>query len=83
MSEQIAVRFPSSTLQQLDELVRSGRFASRAEGVRAAVDRLVEQWRQEQIDGAIVAGYTRHPQSDNDVAAAEVSAIRSIAEEPW
>ncbi|MEX2586992.1 MAG: ribbon-helix-helix domain-containing protein [Actinomycetota bacterium] len=83
MSEQIAVRLPSSTLRQLDELVRSGSFASRAEGVRTAVDRLVEQWRQEQIDAAIVAGYTRHPQTNDEVAAAEITAIRSIAEEPW
>lgn len=83
MSEQIAVRLPSSTLRQLDELVRSGRYASRAEGVRAAVDALLEQCRREQLDASIISGYTRHPQTDEELAAAEIAAIRSIGDEPW
>jgi len=83
MSEQIAVRLPDQLAQRLDELVRSGRFDSKADAVRAAINDLVEAERRRVIGDRIAEGYRRLPQSDEEVVAAEAAAARSIAEEPW
>jgi Arc/MetJ-type ribon-helix-helix transcriptional regulator len=83
MSEQIAVRLPDRLAQRLDELVRSGRFDSRADAVRRAIQDLVESERRRQVGERIAEGYRRMPQTDEDVAAAAAAAARSIAEEPW
>lgn len=83
MSEQIAVRLPAATAHELDELVRAGDFPTRADAVRAAISRLLEESRRQRIEAAIVEGYLRVPQTDEELAAAEAAAIRSIGEEPW
>lgn len=83
MSEQIAVRLPDDLAGRLDEAVRSGAFPSRAEAVRVAIDELLDGLRRRQVGAAIVEGYRRQPQTDEDVEAAEAAAIRSIDEEPW
>lgn len=83
MSEQIAVRLPDDLAARLDEAVRSGAFPSRAEAVRVAIDELLDGLRRRQVGAAIVEGYRRQPQTDEDVEAAEAAAIRSIDEEPW
>src|SRR5207248_9502472 len=68
---------------QLGELVSSGRFPSKAEAVRSAIERLVEAARRRDIGERIADGYRRSPQSLEEVAAATEAAIRSIHEEPW
>jgi Arc/MetJ-type ribon-helix-helix transcriptional regulator len=83
MSEQIAVRLSDDLARRLDEAVRSGAFPSRAEAVRVAIDELLDGLRRRQVGAAIVEGYRRQPQTDEDVEAAEAAAIRSIDEEPW
>jgi Arc/MetJ-type ribon-helix-helix transcriptional regulator len=70
-------------VRQLDALVASGAFATRAEVVRAAVDRLVKTIEEEAIDRAIIEGYTRIPPTEDELRWAEAAARRSIAEEPW
>ena len=67
----------------LDELVASGRFATRAEAVRAAIEGLLDAERRRQIGQRIVEGYTAIPQTDAEVASATQAAIASIEEEPW
>jgi len=83
MSEQIAVRLPERLLEALDGLVTNGRYRSRADAVRGAVERLVDSERRGAIGSAIAGGYRRQPQTDDEVAAAEAAALRSIREEPW
>ena len=83
MSEQIAVRLADGQVAFLDELVAAGRFASRAEAVRSAIDALADAERRRSIGAEIVAGYTRTPQTDEELAGAEAAALASIAEEPW
>lgn len=67
----------------LDEMVASGRFETKAEAVRAAIQSMVEAERRREIGQRVVDGYRRVPQTDDEVAAATDAAIRSIREEPW
>ena len=83
MSEQLAVRFPDELVEALDELVASKRFESRADAVRTAVVALLAELRREAEGQAIVDGYTRIPQTDEEVAIAYAAGLRSIDEEPW
>ena len=83
MSIQIAVRIPSALAEQLDGLVSTGRFETRADAVRAALEALLDAERRAQVGRKIVEGYRRIPQEDAEVAAAEDAAARSIHEEPW
>jgi Arc/MetJ-type ribon-helix-helix transcriptional regulator len=69
--------------RSLDELVSTGRFATRAEAVRAAIEQLLDAERRHAIGLRILQGYTDVPQTDAEVAAATEAAVRSIQEEPW
>jgi Arc/MetJ-type ribon-helix-helix transcriptional regulator len=83
MSEQIAVRIPDGLATDLAAMVESGRFATKAEAIRHAIESLVDQERRRVIGEQIVEGYRRIPQTDEEVAVATEAAIRSIEEEPW
>jgi Arc/MetJ-type ribon-helix-helix transcriptional regulator len=83
MSFQIAIRIPDTLAGQLDELVASGRFDTKADAVRAALDALIDAERRADVGRRIVEGYRKVPQEDVDVAAATEAASRSIDEEPW
>ena len=69
-------------VRAIDELVASGR-ASRAAVIVEAIDRLVAQLESERIDREIVEGYTRIPQTDEELDWAEWSTFESLREEPW
>jgi Arc/MetJ-type ribon-helix-helix transcriptional regulator len=83
MSEQIAVRIPDELAESLEKLVSSGTFETKAEAIRAALDRLVEAERRRRVGELVADGYRRIPQGHDDVEAARQAAIRSIEEEPW
>lgn len=83
MSRQIAVRLPGELASSLDELVTGGRFSSRAEAVRIAIEDLIDGERRRRIGQEIAAGYRRVPQTDEELAVAIASAVQSIEEEPW
>lgn len=83
MSFQIAVRLPNALTASLDALVATGRFTTRAEAVRHAVETLVETERRSREGQLIADGYRRIPQTDEEVATATAAAIRSVHEEPW
>jgi Arc/MetJ-type ribon-helix-helix transcriptional regulator len=83
MSEQIAVRIPDVLAASLEDLVSTGRFETRAEAVRVALEALIEAERRRRVGELIADGYRRLPQDDEEVDAARLAAIRSIEEEPW
>ena len=83
MSIQIAIRIPDTLAEQLEELVASGRFDTKADAVRAALEALIDVERRADVGRRIVEGYRKVPQDDVDVAAAAEAASRSIDEEPW
>ncbi len=83
MSEQIAIRIPDELAESLEELVSSGRFETKADAVRTALETLVDAERRRRVGELIADGYRRIPQDDDEVKAATRAAIRSIHEEPW
>ncbi|MGZ8612092.1 MAG: ribbon-helix-helix domain-containing protein [Actinomycetota bacterium] len=83
MSEQIAVRIPDALAESLEELVGSGRFETKADAVRTALEALIDAERRRRIGEVVADGYRRIPQEDDEVRAATRAAIRSIHEEPW
>ncbi len=80
---QIAVRLDDELVERLDELISQGRFDSRAEAVRQAVGWMLEAERRRAVGEAIVEGYQRIPQTDEELAIAEANVRRLIDEESW
>lgn len=83
MSKVVTVRMPDDRLSAIDALVASGSHPSRAAVIIEAIDELVAQLESDAIDRAIVEGYTRIPETDEELAWAEWSTLESIREEPW
>ena len=83
MSRVITVRMTDDRVAAIDALVESGDRPSRASVIIEAIDRLVAQLESERIDREIVEGYRRIPQTADELAWAEWSGRRSIADEPW
>ena len=78
-------RYAYQTLSstELEGLVSSGRFETKADAVRTALETLIDAERRADVGRRIVEGYQRVPQEDADVAEAGHAASRSIEEEPW
>jgi Arc/MetJ-type ribon-helix-helix transcriptional regulator len=83
MSKQIAVRIPDELAVSLGELVSEGRFETKAEAIRSALQTLVDQERRRKVGQLIADGYRRIPQDEDELEAARRAAIRSIEQEPW
>ena len=80
---QIAVRLDDELVAQVDQLVRSGVVASRSQAVRDGLRSLVDQRRRRAVGEAIVEGYRRLPQTDEEIAWSDEATAAMIAEEPW
>jgi Arc/MetJ-type ribon-helix-helix transcriptional regulator len=80
---QVVTRLDDKLVEDLDGLVADGLVTSRSEGVRLGLEKLVEEHRRRRIGAEIVEGYTRQPQTDEEIAHAERATRASIAEEPW
>jgi Arc/MetJ-type ribon-helix-helix transcriptional regulator len=83
MSKMITLRISDERRERLDALIAEGTYATRAAALTVALDRLLAEEEERAIDRAIVEGYTRIPQTPEELAMAEASARRSIADEPW
>lgn len=82
-TEQIAVRLPEPLLSDLDELVKSGAYKSRAAAVRAGIEAIMKLELQRRTDRAVVEGYKRHPPTPTDERSALASLREAILDEPW
>jgi Arc/MetJ-type ribon-helix-helix transcriptional regulator len=65
MSPQIAVRVDQELAARLDALVAEGRFPTKADAIRAAIEALLDADRRHRIGEAIVEGYRRIPPGDD------------------
>ncbi|MFH1329183.1 MAG: ribbon-helix-helix protein, CopG family [Actinomycetota bacterium] len=79
----VAFRLADRVVAAVDVLVAQGRYASRTEVVRAALEALLTAHKQEDLDRRMVEGYTRRPQTDDEVALAAAATRALIEEEPW
>lgn len=80
---QLVTRVPDDVMAAIDKLVHEGVFQSRSDAVRAGLAIVVETQRREATGKAIVDGYRRIPQRDDDLAWADRASAAMIAEEPW
>ena len=80
---QLVTRVEDDLAAAVDDLVASGVVASRSEAVRLGLERLVDRYRRDEIGARIRNGYRARPQDDAEIAWADESSVRMIAEEPW
>lgn len=80
---QLVTRVEDDLAAAVDQLVEAGVVASRSEAVRLGLEQLVDRCRRDEIGARIARGYRERPQGDAEVAWADESSVRMIAEEPW
>jgi len=80
---QLVTRVADDLAAAVDQLVKAGVVASRSEAVRLGLEEFVDRCRREEIGARIARGYRERPQTDAEVAWADESSVRMIAEEPW
>jgi Arc/MetJ-type ribon-helix-helix transcriptional regulator len=80
---QLVTRLDAELVEAVDRLVSDGVVANRSEAVRMGLEQLVDQARRSQIAAAIVEGYRRVPQTDEELERADRGLRALVAEEPW
>ena len=80
---QVVTRLDDGLVADLDGLVAEGFVASRSEGVRMALEKLVDEHRRRRIGTEIIAGYERLPETDEELTQAEQATRALIDGEPW
>jgi Arc/MetJ-type ribon-helix-helix transcriptional regulator len=80
---QFVTRLDDRLVEQVDALVAAGVVGNRSEAVRLGLTRLVDHHRRRQLGTAIVEGYRRRPQTDEELAGVDEATRSLIAEEPW
>lgn len=83
MTIQLVTRVPDTVVAAVDDLVRTGVYASRSDAVRAGLEAVVERERRAAVGRAIIDGYRRVPQDEDDLAWPDAATAAMIAEEPW
>ena len=83
MSTQLAIRLPDDLLRDLDWVILRLNYDSRAEAMRDALVKLVDQERRREIGEQIADGYRRMPQTEEEIAGSDQAFIDSVNEEPW
>lgn len=80
---QLVTRIPDALAAEVDRLVAEGVASSRSEVVRLGLERLVDRERRRRIGEAIVDGYRRIPQTDEELEWADAATRDLFAEEAW
>jgi Arc/MetJ-type ribon-helix-helix transcriptional regulator len=83
VSLQLVTRVHESLVERVDALVAAGVLESRSEAVRLGLERLADQLERRRVGERIVEGYTRLPQTDEELDRLDAATERMIAEEPW
>jgi Arc/MetJ-type ribon-helix-helix transcriptional regulator len=80
---QLVTRIDSDLARSIDQLIAEGVVESRSDAVRQGLRSLIEQTRRRRTADAIIAGYTHHPQTVDEVAWLDEATVKMIADEPW
>ena len=80
---QLVTRIDEDLAQVVDRLVADGIVESRSDAVRKGLDMLIDQHRRAKTAAAIVAGYQRRPQTEDDVGWSDQATVKMISDEPW
>jgi Arc/MetJ-type ribon-helix-helix transcriptional regulator len=81
VSQQIAVRLDEDDLAALDQAIASGRYPSRAAAIRSALEQLLRDEREREIEDAYRRGYGEHPQDDAEGEAGLILMARHLRDE--
>ncbi len=80
---QLVTRINQDLVAQIDDLVERGVFASRSEAVRRGLLHLLDEQARQHTAAAIIEGYNRLPQTQEDVGWSDEATTRMIGDEPW
>ena len=80
---QLVTRVDDELAAALDALVSEGAIASRSDGVRVALERLIDRHRRDRIGAQIVAGYLACPPASDEFGRSDEATAAMIGEEPW
>ena len=80
---QLVARIDDALADAVDALVEAGVVQSRSDAVRRGLEAMVDHHRRQREGQAIVEGYLRMPQTDEEIQWADEMTRRMIAEEPW
>lgn len=80
---QLVTRIDNDLADRIDELIAEGVVESRSDAVRKGLRALIEQTRRRRTAAAIITGYGKHPQTDDEVPWADEATVQMIANEPW
>jgi Arc/MetJ-type ribon-helix-helix transcriptional regulator len=79
----VAIRLPDEMIIEIDGLIEAGSFSTRTEVIKGALERLLADLERERIDRAIIEGYRRIPETEEEMAQAHQNAKEMVEEEPW
>lgn len=82
LSEKLAISLPRALVRQMEKLRKSS-GESRSSFIQRAVRALMEGHARRNKIEQYVAGYSKNPETPDEVKAAEASATYLLAEEPW
>ncbi len=80
---QLVTRVSDELLVEIDELIAEGIVASRSDAVRAGLAAFVDGHRRRAVGQAIVDGYLRLPQQEDELAGLDEATRALVLEEPW
>ena len=80
---QLVTRLDAELVEAVDRLVSDGVVANRSEAVRMGLEQIVDRARRSEIAAAILEGYRRVPQTDEELERADMGLRALVAEEPW
>lgn len=80
---QLVTRINEDLASLIDELVAEGVVESRSDAVRRGLRALIDAHNRLQTAEAIVRGYERLPQNDQEMQWADQATVAMISEEPW
>jgi len=67
MSIQIPIRIPDEDAARLDEIVASGRYASRSDALRHGLERILREERDREIVESYRRAYAQEPQEESAI----------------
>jgi metal-responsive CopG/Arc/MetJ family transcriptional regulator len=78
----IAISLPEEVLTAVEK-EREGSGESRSQIFRRAVELLLRQRKEREINEQYIRAYQQLPETDEEISAARLSAIAVLGEEPW
>ena len=80
---QLVTRIDDDLVSLIDAAIADGVASSRSELVRLGLERILDEVRRTKTGAAIVAGYQRVPETDDELSDLSAATRALIEEEPW